>query len=531
MGLFDGFLKQVATGDEIKDYKHASKLFVSNNYARSPKYGWLYHVFFDLNPMYSRIGKDPQIEAGMLVKAVDFPKIDVETKVQNSYNRTNIVQTKLKYSSLRITFHDDTSNIVRNMWVDYNQFYYRDTDIGYDGPSGGVNQAYYAAHKYTPFQRDQLNKFGYTPRSDGPTTQYIQAIRIYSLAQKKFTEYTLVNPTIIQFSHGNHMSDSTNTLEHTMTVQFETVLYSSGYITPGTVSGFADLHYDKSPSPLTPLGGGTQSILGPGGLLNSATSVIGAAASGNWGQAILTGAKAIYANRNTNLKQLAKNELITIAKDVVSLKNPADRFYVPTVGSVATNPIVPAATALAVGTAAPNSVSSNGSSLNLGSPVQTSGVLISATGNPGTNSTGVNTTPSGAASGGAFNKLVNITYNSPLTVVGVTSTSDQFTYEKALAKIAEDKAAAVDLENKKTEINPLLLKAAATIPIFSTGTNSLIDSPSPLQQTPYANKIIPPQEAVANYDAAKFITNGNPVELVENTIGRYRGGTSTTPAK
>ena len=161
MGLFDGFLKQVATGDEIKDYKHASKLFVSNNYARSPKYGWLYHVFFDLNPMYSRIGKDPTIEAGMLVKAVDLPKIDVETKVQNSYNRPNVVQTKLKYSSLRIVFHDDTSNIVRNLWVDYNQFYYRDTDIGYDGPSNGVNQAYYAPHKYSPFQRDQLNKFGY----------------------------------------------------------------------------------------------------------------------------------------------------------------------------------------------------------------------------------------------------------------------------------------------------------------------------------------------------------------------------------
>ena len=53
--IFDGFFKQIATGDSVKDYKHASRLFVDNNYARSPKYNWLYHVFFDVDPEISNL--------------------------------------------------------------------------------------------------------------------------------------------------------------------------------------------------------------------------------------------------------------------------------------------------------------------------------------------------------------------------------------------------------------------------------------------------------------------------------------------
>ena len=53
--IFDGFLNQVATGDQIKDRQHASRLYVANNYALSPKYNWLYHVYFELNDELSSI--------------------------------------------------------------------------------------------------------------------------------------------------------------------------------------------------------------------------------------------------------------------------------------------------------------------------------------------------------------------------------------------------------------------------------------------------------------------------------------------
>ena len=66
--IFDGFLRQLGTGDTVKDYKHASRLMVTDNYRLSPKYTWLYHVFFDFSSVAS-YAKTKQLETGMLVKA------------------------------------------------------------------------------------------------------------------------------------------------------------------------------------------------------------------------------------------------------------------------------------------------------------------------------------------------------------------------------------------------------------------------------------------------------------------------------
>ena len=84
--IFDGFLKQIARGDNVKDYQHASRLFVTNNYEMSHKYTCLFHVFFDLNPELTTIDQRQQIEAGLLVKSADLPKFRVNTKTYNNYN-------------------------------------------------------------------------------------------------------------------------------------------------------------------------------------------------------------------------------------------------------------------------------------------------------------------------------------------------------------------------------------------------------------------------------------------------------------
>ena len=119
MSIFNGFLKQIARGDNVKDYQHASRLFVNNNYERSPKYTWLFHVYFDLNPELTTVNQRNQIEAGMLVKSADLPKFRVDTKTFNNYNRPSIAQSKIRYEDINITFHDDSANIVRLLWFDY----------------------------------------------------------------------------------------------------------------------------------------------------------------------------------------------------------------------------------------------------------------------------------------------------------------------------------------------------------------------------------------------------------------------------
>lgn len=534
MGLFNNFLNQVATGDTLKDYKHASRLFLDFDYALMPKSGWLFHVFFDLNPSLTFVDQMPNIEAGMLVKSVDLPKFTFDTKVSNNYNRPNIIQTKIKYDQIQIVFHDDMSNVVRNLWFDYYNYYYRDADAGYDGGSGGVNPTYQGSNRYKLGQRNMLNRFGYSPRSKAITTQYLQSIRIYSLYKKKFSEYTLVNPTISAFSHGQHATDSsTSLLDHTMTVQYESVLYSSGYTSVNTVKGFADLHYDKSPSPLSVAGGGTNSILGPGGILAAADEITKDGMAGNFGSAAFKLLRAREKNKNVNLAGLAKGELLVAANDLLAGKNPADRFFVPHPGGNAGWTTPPTALTGKTNTAMPGSVTSNGSSLNLSSGLAAVGTAIAVVGKPSIGSgiavAGLLSNSRGTVTGGAFNKVVNVGYNSPLVVVGSTSPVDEFSYKKSIEKIQKqnaDEVAAAGLGNNGLPAGSPI----NSVPIFDIGTNSAADVSNPLGLTPYSSSYAPAQVDVVNKNAGKFANNGNPVQILPNNTGLSTTGTSTPPA-
>jgi len=244
MAILDNFVSQVFGSDNIKDYRHANQLFVGDNFRLAPKQGFLYHVFFDLDPSISRISKENQIEAGMMVKSVDLPKFSIDTKVLNSYNRPNIVQNKIKYDSVNISFHDDNADAVRNFWFDYYYYYYRDADLGYADKSGIVNPAYYIPTKY---DLRTNNNFGYSPKNYSSFTsnqvqQYIKSIRIYSLHKRRFSEYTLINPMITSFRHGQHQAGSGEPMSHEMTISYEFVLYAAGNVSKNTVKGFADIH-------------------------------------------------------------------------------------------------------------------------------------------------------------------------------------------------------------------------------------------------------------------------------------------------
>ena len=243
----NNFLQQVYSGTGLgtflKDYKHASKIFVSGNYRLAPKMGFLFHVAFDINPAVTRLGGTEILEAGLMVKTAQLPKYTFDTKVMNAYNRPNIVQNKIKYEPIQITFHDDSSDVVRDLWYDHLTYYYRDTD--------------YTPDKYaqsTKYNARQTQDWGFTPaaasKSNNGSDRLLKAIRIYSLHQKKFTEYVLINPTITAWQHGQHQNGQNEPLENSMTVAYETVLYNYGTVVPGANTNFAELHYDNSPSPL-----------------------------------------------------------------------------------------------------------------------------------------------------------------------------------------------------------------------------------------------------------------------------------------
>ncbi len=331
--LFSNTVKESLTGDTVKSWNHATRLFVDNNYALNPKNDFLYHVFFDINP--EAVGaafqdNDRLKEVGMLVKAVQLPKYTIETTKRNAYNRPNIVQNKINYNEVTINFYDDNSDRVVSFWADYLQYYFRDAD----GATSDNISPYVNPHKYYP----KTLKWGYDIK-DGKLKRYLNAVRIYSLHQKRFTEYVLVNPIIKQFNHGDHRNDGTGVLECEMRLEFETVLYNFGSISVnnenGAVKGFADLHYDKTPSPLAQAGG-SRSVMGPGGLIESGTGIFQDLSSGNLLGATVKAAKTFNTFKDANLKQIASTEFSEFAKDVLRNNNPQSKISIPFPSNIAT---------------------------------------------------------------------------------------------------------------------------------------------------------------------------------------------------
>jgi hypothetical protein len=235
-----GSLRPTSTNAILKDYKHASKIFVPDNYKLTPKFGFLFHVSFGINPKAAK--PDPSNpnrnkEISLLVKSASLPKFSVDTKLFNAYNRPNIIQSKIKYDPINITFHDDNSDVIRNLWFDYYNYYYRDSDH--------KEEVYHMPHKYG---KRPTSDFGYRTRNQsGP---YLYSISLYSLHLKKFSEYVLINPVIKQFQHGDHEQGKGETMQHSMTIEYETVLYFYGSVSSETVTGWQQLHYDSDPSPL-----------------------------------------------------------------------------------------------------------------------------------------------------------------------------------------------------------------------------------------------------------------------------------------
>jgi|688.fasta_scaffold60644_7 hypothetical protein len=547
MGIFDGFFKQLATGDQIKDFKHASRLYVDNNYALSPKFDWLYHVYFDLDPTLTKVDRDRVLEAGMLVKQVDLPKYTIDTKTFNMYNRPDVIQTKVKYDTVQIAFHDDQSDVVRNLWFDYFNHYYRDMDASYADSAGTVHPLYHSKSQYRLGQRDILNNFGYTPRNGGGVNgpQYIQAVRIYSLHQKKFSEYTLVNPMIVAFSHGSHNASSNGSLEHSMTLAYTTMLYASGYVTKNTVKGFADLHYDKSPSPLTPAGGGTNSILGPGGIVSALDGFVRNPAAGAFGLF-----RSYEKNKNVDLAGLAGAELLNSGMDILNGRDPRDRFFIPAAGSLANRPGRTSSSAPGAPGVSPGSVNSNGSSISLGTGLIGGGAALALSGKPelgvGLAIAGLIVNNKNQITGGSLDKTVNIekpaepTSNAEiasgaLQAVSSSSPLDFFSFGASLQKVAKEREAKAKAEQAKKdkEVNNTTssyFSSGTTSPTFATGTATAVTSTSPLAQTPYNRTVIPGTSApsvaftnLASTEAKQFVDNGNPqpaLSYAGNQVGR-----------
>ena len=269
----------------MKDYQHASRLYIDNNHKLMPKQKFLFHVVFNTDETLFQNGfnSGERYELNMLVKSADLPKYDMSMEEKVQYNKKMYTATRIAYEPVNITFHDDHADTVNAFWKKYYEYNIADSiGMNSDLTISNTKDDYYEfgdARKTTKFGLD-------TPKQR--RKPYLKGIEIFVLHKQRFTSMTLVNPVIGSFSHDNlDQADGTGVLQNTMQILYETVIYKSGIVNKNNVPGFATINYDNSPSPLTVLGGGTNSIFGPGGVVDGIGSVIRNVNNGNILGAIL----------------------------------------------------------------------------------------------------------------------------------------------------------------------------------------------------------------------------------------------------
>jgi len=313
-------LNSIGEGNGMRDYQHAARTFVDSLYRLAPKQSTLFHVFLDLNQSVANgsiMNQTTQIEAGLMAKQVSLPRFTIQNKTYNAYNRKVVQQEKINYDPVNITFHDDSADVVLNLWKDYYSYYYRDSD--YKISDYDYNSKY---------QQRTIQNWGFTPRLVNNDNQtYINSIQIYSLHQHRFSSYTLMRPIIQSFQHGQHTYGEYDPIEHQMTVAYEGVLYSSGTVSGGAVQGFDQIHYDNTPSPLS----------GAAGIARNAADLLNGLQAGDLGASLSNGLGLVngLTNPNSGLKLAPTFNLQSIGSSILKGQNSQSTIFAPTSADVA----------------------------------------------------------------------------------------------------------------------------------------------------------------------------------------------------
>jgi hypothetical protein len=369
MGSFgQDFAKGFFGTDSLRDYTHASKVFRSNAYELKPRFKFLFHVSFTVNyqqipALKGAMDIDALTNLSYVVKTVDLPKFNVSHEYMNQYNRKRLVQTKINYDPVSLTFHDDGNDNVRNMWYNYYSYYYKDASQKYGNDAntnGTAGQSQNKQNGFGGWERDiysdnrQVNDWGYvgetandgtnTTSSTGGKPAFFRDIRIYGFdTNHKYAEYVLINPIITNWAHDQYdYSAGNGTMQNTMTIAYETIKYYTGAPNK-SAPGFAKpTHYDTTTSPIA-RPGSTNSIFGQGGLLD----VVGGISSDLEKGSVLGVIGAVqkagtFYNTNKQfggLKTLAISEATALGKEVLvgalpaatrAVANKADGWIFPT---------------------------------------------------------------------------------------------------------------------------------------------------------------------------------------------------------
>ena len=248
----------------LRDQRHASRLFVDDQFRLAPKHKFLFHVAFSINQAACKninLTQRHRNEIGMLVKNIDLPGFEVTVETANQYNRKKKIQTTHKVKDISVMFHDDNMGLINQLWQNYYSYYYAD-------PKSASNGGAYARNAIKNFS-SVVAPYGLDNGSNLPFFNYIM---VYQMARHEYVSYKLINPIITSWSHNKVDYSQGAVHDNSMGLAYEAVEYGSGLVTANDPIGFGTEHYDTTPSPLK---GGTTSRTNPS-FLDAATSTTNA---------------------------------------------------------------------------------------------------------------------------------------------------------------------------------------------------------------------------------------------------------------
>jgi hypothetical protein len=300
-GVVAGFLRGKG---HMSNWQHATRMFVDDTFRLAPRHKFLYYAVFEIDTLAHNatvFTQNHAKEVGLLLKTAELPKFNFDTVTKNQYNRKKLLYKQINYDPVNITMHDDNAGIINSLWAIYYGAYVADRHL--------PTEAYSALH-YRPTGAGAFDNFRYG-LDNNKTVDMFKSISLYTMSRSRFNGYTLINPRIQAWNHGSVDYADNGVLESSMTVQYEAVQYSTGNVTINQPKGFATLHYDTTPSPLSLAGGGVATVTGEGGVLSGIESVFGDISKGTIntpGGFLSTAVKAANVYRNaSNIKGSAKD--------------------------------------------------------------------------------------------------------------------------------------------------------------------------------------------------------------------------------
>ncbi len=277
--LQNSILDQLTGRVYLRDYTHAAKNFLPGGQGNAGKVKFTFHTWFQINP--SAYQPPTGQNYGLLVKTIKLPTFNIDVQEMNQYNRKRLIQSKIKYQPIEITFHDDNMSQVTAMWDAYYRYNYADAWNPIVAPfsTAPAIKDYNRRNIYDPSisgdteygYRGDARSEGGNRADGGEKIPFFNNITVYGMWAGQFIAYTLINPIITSFDHDTYdYADGGGTMQNRMTIDYETVVYNTGAIgdigpdSEGSdlVTGFAGPDsYDRRESPLEQGGSNPLDIL------------------------------------------------------------------------------------------------------------------------------------------------------------------------------------------------------------------------------------------------------------------------------